>query len=57
MSDILADELTLQDLDVQLMKLEDRAGWELKPWRKLRYYEEKVGEIPPPDPPQILATL
>ena len=39
---------------VKLMKIEDRAPYELKPFRKGNYYEEQVGEFAEPLPPQAI---
>ncbi len=46
---------TLEDLGVKLTRVEDRAPWELKPFRAHSYYEEKVGEFADPAPPPVLA--
>jgi len=54
-SDELHDCLTLEDLGVKLLQLEDRAAFELKPYRQQNFYEEKVGEFAPPAPPPIIA--
>jgi NADH dehydrogenase (ubiquinone) 1 alpha subcomplex subunit 9 len=54
-SDVLRDYPTLEDLGVNLMSIEDRAPYELKPFRKHSYYEEKVGEFAAPDPPHAIA--
>jgi len=54
-SDILREELTLEDLGIQLTKIEDRAQWELKPFRLYNYLEEIVGEFPDPAPPVAVA--
>jgi NADH dehydrogenase (ubiquinone) 1 alpha subcomplex subunit 9 len=54
-SDILTGTLpTLQDLGVKLTRVEDRVPFELKPFRRFGYYEEKLGEWPAPEPPQAL---
>lgn len=42
---------TLEDLGVKLTRIEDRAPWELKPYRQGMYYEEYLGEFPDPAPP------
>jgi len=54
-SDVLRDYPTLEDLGVKLMSLEDRAPYELKPFRKHKYYEEKIGEFADPAPPPVIA--
>jgi NADH dehydrogenase (ubiquinone) 1 alpha subcomplex subunit 9 len=54
-SDILTGVPTLEALNVKLTKLEDRAAFEFKAFRRHSYYEEKVGEFPDPTPPAILA--
>ena len=46
---------TLADLGVQLTRIEDRAPWELKPFRRHRYYEEAIGEFADPEPPRVYA--
>jgi len=53
-SDELHDCLTLEDLGVKLLHLEERAPFELKPHRLYNYYEEKVGEFAPPAPPPVI---
>ena len=54
-SDILHHHPTLEDLGVKLTHIEKHAPWALKPWRKNRYYEERVGEFTDPAPPVSLA--
>jgi len=46
---------TLEDLGVKLARIEDRADYELKPFRRNKYYEERVGEFSDPSPPKALA--
>ena len=41
----------LSDLGVKATRIEDRAAWELKPWRQGAYYEEYLGEFADPAPP------
>jgi len=53
-SDELHDCMTLEDLGVKLTPIEDRAQFELKPYRMHSYYEEKVGEFAPPAPPPVI---
>jgi len=53
-SDVLRDFPTLEDLGVPLTPLEDRAAYELKPFRMHNYYEESVGEFAPPAPPPVI---
>ncbi|KAK7098176.1 NADH dehydrogenase [ubiquinone] 1 alpha subcomplex subunit 9, mitochondrial-like isoform X2 [Littorina saxatilis] len=50
-TDITTGCPTLEDLGVKLTRLEDRAPWELKPWRQGAYYEEYLGEFVDPIPP------
>lgn len=50
-TDILTENPTLEDLGIQLTRLEDRTPWELKPYRQNMYYEEYLGEFPDPAPP------
>jgi len=45
----------LMDLGVKLTRLEDRAHWELKPFKRHAYYLEEVGEFPDPAPPPVLS--
>jgi len=54
-SDILTGVPTLESLNVKLTKIEDRASYELKAFRRHNYYEEKVGEYAEPAPPPVLA--
>lgn len=54
-SDIITGQPTLEDLGVRLTRLEDQVPWELKPFRKYAYYEEKIGEWPEPEPPTVIA--
>lgn len=54
-SDVLHDYDTLEDLGIKLTRIEDRAQYELKPFRQHRYYEEHVGEFADPEPPPVLA--
>jgi NADH dehydrogenase (ubiquinone) 1 alpha subcomplex subunit 9 len=53
-SDELHDHYTLEDLGVPLTRIEDRAPFELKPYRKHNYYEEQVGEFTAPEPPPVI---
>jgi len=53
-SDILQEFMTLEDLGVKLTALEDRAPYELKPYRQSAMYEERVGEFPHPEPPPVV---
>lgn len=46
---------TLEDLGVNLTKMEDRIDWELKPFRIGTYYDEELGEFEPPAPPKFIA--
>ncbi|KAJ4452043.1 NADH dehydrogenase [ubiquinone] 1 alpha subcomplex subunit 9, mitochondrial [Periplaneta americana] len=43
---------TLEDLGVNLTKMEDQVPWELKPWRAGAYYDEELGEFEKPPPPK-----
>jgi len=45
---------TLEDLGVELTKLEDRIEWEMRPFRNYENYEEEVGEFPEPAPPRFI---
>jgi len=54
-SDVLRDYPTLEDLGVKLMSLEDRAPYELKPFRTHKYYEEQIGAFADPAPPPVIA--
>lgn len=54
-SDVVTGLPTLEDLGVDLTRIEDRAPWELKPFRAHSYYEDKVGEFMDPSPPPVLA--
>jgi NADH dehydrogenase (ubiquinone) 1 alpha subcomplex subunit 9 len=54
-SDIPQDLPTLEDLGVKLTPLEDRAPFELKPFRLHSYYEEHVGEFAHPEPPPVVS--
>ena len=44
----------LTDLGVKLTYLEERVPWELQPYRRHNYYEERPGEFPDPSPPPHL---
>lgn len=44
---------TLEDLGVQLTKMEDQVPWELQPFRAGLYYDAAVGEFQTPPPPPI----
>ena len=54
MNDVLQGNLTLEDLNIKLLPIENRAPYELKPFRKFNYYEERVGEFEDPAPPQAV---
>jgi NADH dehydrogenase (ubiquinone) 1 alpha subcomplex subunit 9 len=54
-TDVLTGLPTLEDLGVKLTQIENQAPWELKPFRKYGYYEEKLGEWPEPEPPRVVA--
>jgi len=55
-NDILHEEFPqLSDLGVKLTRIEDRAMWELKPYRRYNYMEDIVGEWPDPIPPKSFA--
>lgn len=54
-SDVITGLPTLEELGVCLTRIEDQVPWELKPFRKYSYYEEKLGEWPDPEPPRVLA--
>lgn len=55
LSDVLQDFKTLEELGVKLTSLEDRAPFELKPYRRSAHYQERVGEFPHPEPPPVVA--
>lgn len=55
-SDVLQDYETLEDLGVKLTRIEDRAVYELKPYRLYGYYEERLGEFADPEPPPVLSS-
>ncbi|XP_050404783.1 NADH dehydrogenase [ubiquinone] 1 alpha subcomplex subunit 9, mitochondrial [Patella vulgata] len=53
-TDVLTDCLTLEDLGVQLTRIEDRVIFDLKPFRVNAYYDENLGEFrDPPKPPIV----
>lgn len=54
-TDILTGNPTLEDLGVNLLRLEDRAPFELKPFRMNAYYDEALGEFADPVPPPIVS--
>jgi len=54
-SDVLTGLPTLEDLGVNLTKMEDQVPWELRPWRANQDYLEDVGEFSVPSPPKYLA--
>ena len=54
MSDEVKGHATLEDLGVSLTKLESRAPYILKPFRRLRHYEEDVGEFADPYPAPVI---
>ena len=53
-TDVLTGLPTLEDLGVKLTDMADQVPWELKPFRKYAYYDEKLGEWPDPEPPRVL---
>jgi len=56
----LCDEVTglpnLSDLGVKQTNFETQVLWQLKPFRKHQYYEDRLGEIPDPAPPQPIVS-
>ncbi|XP_048241814.1 NADH dehydrogenase [ubiquinone] 1 alpha subcomplex subunit 9, mitochondrial-like [Haliotis rufescens] len=54
-TDILTGNPTLEDLGVNLLRLEDRAPFELKPFRMNAYYDEALGEFADPVPPPVVS--
>lgn len=55
-TDVLSGNPTLEDLNVKLVRLEDRIRHLLLLHRRLNYYWDAVGEFPdPPNPPLQLA--
>lgn len=46
---------TLEDLGVNLTRIEDQAPWELKSYRAHNYYDEELGEFEKPAPPPVIA--
>ncbi|XP_064599885.1 NADH dehydrogenase [ubiquinone] 1 alpha subcomplex subunit 9, mitochondrial-like [Liolophura sinensis] len=56
-TDVVTGLPNLEDLGVELTRLEDRADYELKPYRLYAYYEDKLGEFPKPNPPEKVLGL
>lgn len=56
-TDVLTGCPTLEDLGVKLTRIEDRAPWELKPYRQGAYYEEYLGEFADPEPPPTVSAV
>jgi len=54
-SDVLSGLPTLEDLGVNLTKMEDQVPWELRPWRANNDYLEEVGEFENAAPPKYIA--
>ncbi|GAB1601726.1 NADH dehydrogenase [ubiquinone] 1 alpha subcomplex subunit 9, mitochondrial-like [Argonauta hians] len=54
-TDVITGCPTLEDLGVQLTRLQDRAVFELKPFRMYSYYYDQIGEFSEPTPPPIVA--
>lgn len=54
-TDIVSPVLpTLEDLGVELTKIEDRIDWELRPFRAHEDFEEELGDFAPPAPPKFI---
>ncbi|XP_076471687.1 NADH dehydrogenase [ubiquinone] 1 alpha subcomplex subunit 9, mitochondrial-like [Babylonia areolata] len=56
-TDVTTGLPTLEDLGVNLTRLEDQAPWELKPFRQGAYYEEHLGEFADPAPPPVASAV
>ena len=54
-TDVVKDNPNLEDLGVNLMKIENRAPYILKPYRAHSYYHEQLGEFADPAPPPAVA--
>ena len=54
-TDVISGCPTLEDLGVVLTKIENRAPFDLKPFRKNAYYAESLGEFPDPPAPPVVA--
>ncbi|XP_029644047.1 NADH dehydrogenase [ubiquinone] 1 alpha subcomplex subunit 9, mitochondrial [Octopus sinensis] len=54
-TDVITGCPTLEDLGVKLTHIEERAVFELKPFRMYSYYYDQIGEFSEPQPPPIVA--
>jgi len=53
-TDVVTGLPTLEDLGVKLTNIEDRAIFELKPYRMYAYYYDQIGEFADPVPPPVV---